>query len=247
MTLLVDLGNSRLKWAWLGDDGALSEGGRAPLGAEPLEAVLEQSFEALDAPARVRVASVRADAEADRLQAWVAQRWGITPELALPAAEGWGVQNAYTEPARLGVDRWLALVAARRRGGRPAVVVDCGTAVTVDALDGGGRHLGGLILPGLAMMRGALQRDAHGIGDATSTEPALLARSTGDAVAAGTLYTLVAAIDRISGDISHALGRGTRHLLTGGDAATVLPLLAGRWEHAPLLVLEGLAATAEPG
>ena len=245
MNLVLDIGNSRIKWACtLGD--ALTERACVPYEASDLAQVLDAQWKHLEPPGGVLAASVRGRAVGDTLRTWVAQHWGQEVDFVAAEAMAHGVRNAYSEPGRLGADRWAALIAAHRlHGEHPACIVDCGTAVTIDALSESGEHMGGLILPGLTMMRRALVERTDGIGEVASGDVSLLARSTEDGVTAGTLYTLVAAIDRIAGDVTAELGVETVRILTGGDAEIMLPLLEGPWQYEPDLVLRGLAAMAQ--
>jgi type III pantothenate kinase len=245
MNLVVDLGNSRMKWACAQGD-ALTERACVPYEAGDLPQVLNAQWKHLGPPAGVFVANVRGRAVGDTLRAWVAERWGQQVDFVAAVPMAHGVHNAYMDPARLGADRWVALIAVHRLyGEHPACIVDCGTAVTIDALSESGEHMGGLILPGLTMMRRALVERTDGIGEVASGRISLLARSTQDGVTAGTLYTLVAAIDRIAGDVTAELGIETMRIMTGGDAEIVLPLLEGPWKYEPDLVLRGLAAMAQ--
>jgi type III pantothenate kinase len=196
-------------------------------------------------PERAAAVSVAAGQHAETLAAWLNQRWGIALERFNAVVSQCGITNAYRDPARLGADRWAALVAARRRTAGTACVVDAGTAVTVDALDANGMFRGGVILPGLALQRAALLRGTAGVAEAQGTEADGLARSTADAVAAGTLLGLAGAIDRLVDEQSRALGATPTIFLTGGDAPRLLPLLRHAVMAAPDLVLEGVARMAE--
>ncbi len=127
-------------------------------------------------------------------------------------------------------------------------VIDCGTAITVDAVDADGQHQGGLIVPGLEMMRGALLKHTHGViydmeAD-SSVEADLLGRNTRGCVEGGTLYAVIAFIDRVVSDLRKELGGEMQCSITGGDAPRVLPLLRGEYRHEPHLVLQGLARLA---
>ncbi len=244
MTLLVDVGNSALKWALL-EEEALVVRGRVNVTELSSNAAFEQQWAALSPPSRVLIASVAATPVADRISAWCRDHWQSETVTVQAQAEGFGVSNGYREPGRLGVDRWLALVAARARGSEAACVVDCGSAVTVDVLDKEGVHLGGLIVPGLEMMKlslgGCAQISLDGDAD---TGISLLARDTHNAVRGGTLYATVAFIDRVVADVGSELPPPMRHLITGGDATTMLGLVRHPFEYVPDLVLEGLAVVA---
>jgi len=247
MILLVDVGNSALKWATLGV-GDLNPGGHVYLTGADAAALVDDLCSDLSVPDRVVVASVGPDAVNEALRQTVARRWGVEAEFLRSSSSARGVINAYREPTRLGIDRWATLVAARADGRWAACIVDCGTAVTVDVLDSEGTHLGGLIVPGLGLMRRALEggTQIHPVEPSgTEGRVALFASDTYDAIQGGSLYALVAFIDRVARDVAVALGEAPKRYVTGGDAPAVLPLLEGRWAHRPDMVLEGLALLAE--
>jgi type III pantothenate kinase len=245
--LVADLGNTRLKWASVKDDGELSGHGAVEHATTGLAQALEGGWGRLRKPSRLVVANVAGATAAGVLTGWAVGRWGVTPEVVVAREAAAGVRNAYPEPERLGADRWAALVGAWALCRGAACVVDCGSAVTADALSAEGDHLGGLILPGLALMRRSLLEGTAGVRPVGEADVALLARNTAGAVAAGTLYALVAAIDRIATDLTAELGGRMETILTGGDAARLLPLLGRRWSHVPDLVLRGLAVLADEG
>jgi len=250
LKLLIDIGNSRIKWATQ-TRGKLQHGEGAPRPAQDgdLTACAEQLWKEIKKPRAVVVSNVAGPAFAAKLSEWIEAYWEVQPRFVVAEQAAFGVTNAYTVPERLGPDRWAALIAARRRGDGAACIIDAGTAVTIDVLAADGAHQGGLIIPGLEMMRRALLERTQDI-QPNATEPArggsaLLARDTRDGVDGGTLYTLVAVIDRVMADVSAELGGQPTRFITGGNAAALLPLLAGDYHHVPELVLEGLAVIAE--
>ena len=244
MMLLLDLGNTALKWAVL-EDGQWLDRGRIEVAELAQPGVFEQAWLCLEPPTRVLLSSVAPPPAVQQISAWCLGTWALSPELVQAGAKAGDVINAYREPGRLGVDRWLAMLAARARTLEPVCVVDCGTAVTVDVLNGQGLHLGGLIVPGLSMMARSLETCTQvRLDGEPDSEAPLLARDTVNAVRGGALYAAVAFIDRVVADVEAELGGAMVHLITGGDASTVLPLLRHPFEHAPDLVLEGLAVLA---
>lgn len=244
MNLVFDLGNSRLKWA-LADPG-LQPGGALPYG-EGFVDRLEATFDAYARPKRVLAVSVAAAENTELLARWLKARWNLVLEQVSAQAAQLGVTNSYAEPTRLGADRWAALIGARARASGSVCVVDCGTAVTIDALDAEGVFRGGVILPGLALQREVLLRRTRGIRAADGTASSCLARDTADAVAAGTLHGLAGAIDRILDKQAAALGAEPQVLITGGDAPAVQPCMQHASTHVPDLVLEGVARIAAQG
>jgi type III pantothenate kinase len=239
--LLLDIGNTRLKWAWW--DQALKSGGaRVHAGHSP-QAVLE----ALDLelkPAELWVASVAAPELRAAVEGWARTRWGLAPHWVSSDTAACGVRNAYAQPARLGVDRWLAMIAAYRRTRGAVFVVDAGTALTIDVVDARGQHRGGLIAPGLDTQRQSLQRGTQVRAIDPGLGPEWLASDTDTAVSWGTLHGVLGLIERVYAAISleHA---AITMILTGGDAPVLQALLAAPSVLAPDLVLEGLAQVAE--
>jgi type III pantothenate kinase len=242
-TLLVDLGNSRLKWAWL--EGRQADATAAlSHRAQDLSRQLDASWGRMPAPARVVLASVADGQRSEAFEAWVQGRWGLSVDRVFSGAQALGVTNAYPEPRQLGVDRWLALIAVHRRFSGPACIVDCGSAITIDGLAPDGRHLGGLILPGLALMRAALLRGT-GLEDLSPPpEPRWLACDTAGAIGYGGLLACVALVERLAARIEEECARVPEIILSGGDGARLQPLLEPASRYEGNLVLSGLAAIA---
>lgn len=241
-TWLFDLGNTRLKFAGIGADGApgpvrsIAHAGRDDF-AQALEATLPQG-------ARAVVASVAAPALRESLLLALAARFGHI-ELASTQAQLDGLRIAYADPRRLGVDRWLALLAVRAQGHAPALLVGVGTAITIDLLDGEGRHHGGLIAPAPRLMREALHaRAAQLPPDGGNVLD--FATDTTDALASGCHAAAAGLVERSMAAAEARIGRAPALLLHGGGAAQLLPA----WPRARLhehLVLQGLARWAALG
>ncbi|MEW8155229.1 MAG: type III pantothenate kinase, partial [Candidatus Thiodiazotropha endolucinida] len=145
MKLYVDIGNSAIKWA-TEDDLHVDILHQAESSNLPAE--IEQAWLKLKKPEAVYIASVRQQDIDAKLLSWIERHWQIIPLFAETRQREHGVTNGYKQPNQLGVDRWLALIAARTLSKLPQIVVDCGSATTIDAMDGEGRHIGGIILPG---------------------------------------------------------------------------------------------------
>jgi len=244
MRLLVDLGNTRLKWVMSGvgtwQPAALELRSAAP------EEALTEAWGDLPAPRAVVAVSVAAAAATEALERWVHARWGIETHWVRAQAEQLGVVNRYREPSALGADRWVALIGARAEFPDSACcVVDCGTAVTVDALTAQGEFLGGVILPGLTLSRSALLQGTAGIRVHEGSEVSCLARTTADAVAAGTLYALTGGIERICAEFEQELGQSMKLVVTGGDADRIAARLTRPVRRVPDLILRGLERIAD--
>ena len=237
--LLIDLGNTRLKWAWW-HDGQLQDGGAVLHRGRDLGAELAQAWRDLPAPRAIHVASVAQPDLRDQLAATLAARWSCPVRIAVSQAEQAGVHNGYHDPVQLGVDRWLAMIGAWRRVQGAVCVVDCGSALTLDILDHQGRHQGGVIAPGLRLMGDALSQGTALpiLVDAIDTP---LGRDTQTAMAAGTLQALQGLVDRCR----RQAPVDAHLLLTGGDAAVIAAGIDGPHELIPDLVLEGLGRTLD--
>ena len=240
----MDIGNSYLKWALL-TGGHRSETRRIDHRRRPVGAAFTACWGELKPPRRIVVASVGADEVNAALTSWTTDRWGLGPCFLSADAEALGVTNAYVEPAMLGVDRWMGLIAVRRQTALPAVIADCGTAITLDALDGRGNHLGGLILPGLAIMHRALFEGTNIPAQELPGPDARLGRSTSEAIASGSTQAIAALIDRLVTDIASRGQASPVLVLTGSDAPRIQPLLRGAGRLQPDLVMEGLHTVAE--
>jgi type III pantothenate kinase len=256
MAVLVDIGNTRIKWASL-ERGRLVSRGSA-VHRDSLAAAIAAFDATLPAKPRIIASNVAGEAVAERLEALVAARPGASLELVATSAERFSVRCAYADPSKLGVDRWVAVLAAHhaQRARAAACVLNAGTAVTFDAVDAGGAHLGGLILPGASLLAAALDRHTSDIGrTAPATAVArgleLLGRNTDAAVGHGAWLALGAALDRAVATVASALGATPVVYLTGGDADALQGWLETRVEVRADLVLEGLAlfagARAEAG
>lgn len=268
--LLLDIGNSRLKWALLSaargsarapgpliDSGALALDPRRrvlPRGGKALARVLAQ----LSAGLPIVGCNVAGGAIERQIGA-VARRAGLPPpRWVRSAARAEGVRNAYREPWRLGSDRWVALIGARAAHPRHALcIISVGTAVTIDLLDARGRHRGGLITPGPSLMIDALLARTAGIrrraGGAAVTadlgaDPAVFwARDTRSALRAGARHGTAALIAQARRAARALLKSAPRLLVTGGGAAAIAALLPAAIRHEPDLVLKGLGVIARAG
>jgi len=240
MMLLLDLGNSRLKWACCeASDAAWTASGSLPWSAQ-LAPVLRQAWATFAAPATVLAASVVDERRETQLDAVVGEcfqravRWVRTP------ASACGVRNAYADPGALGVDRFLNMVAARAAGHAPCVLASAGTALALDALTAEGQHLGGLIAPGAQLMRDSLLAATARIQPGAAGPVVDAARNTADAVNSGCWLALAALVERFALRMGEPLGGAPRLLLTGGDAGQLLPLLGLPAQLAEDGVLRGL-------
>jgi len=267
VVLLADVGNTRIKLAAIALAPPAAGGAAAALAVERLP-VLDRrqdldsrSFrvanlerwlgQAAPGAAIVLVASVH-DAAAARLEAAIAE---ISATRHRPLRQRRLVHGdlplvvAVDEPDRVGIDRLAgaAAAAAIKRTGRPAIVVDCGTAATVNVVSAGGAFVGGAILPGPALMARALAEGTSRLPQVAALDhappPPMPGRSTQDAIAAGIGWGIRGAITRLVAEAEAAVGGDADVLLTGGWRAAVRDALPGAVE-VPELVLAGVALAA---
>jgi type III pantothenate kinase len=243
MRLLVDLGNSRLKWAQSAPN--IWNIGAAAHAGQRMETVLDAAWGKFTRPEKILMSSVATSDARDALFAWCQHQWSLAPVVIQAQMEQLGVKHCYAQPETLGADRWAALIAVRGLTPGSACVVDCGTAVTVDALAANGEFRGGAIFPGLQLLRASLLRGTGGIHAAEGESDSAFGCSTPDAVAAGTLQGLIGAVTRLLEEQMRVLGAGTQVFVTGGDAPLLLPHLRIPAKEVPDLVLRGLARIAD--
>ncbi|MGA7539201.1 MAG: type III pantothenate kinase [Steroidobacteraceae bacterium] len=245
--LLIDIGNSRIKWAWF--TGERLEKARAAeysgWEAQDFARRVIGSRRDID---RILVASVAPDDVSDALAAGAYLAAAPTPEQVTTRRRACGVTIAYIDPWRLGVDRLLAMIAAHWRfARRPVCTVAVGTALTIDLVGADGHHRGGAIIPAPSLMVASLLEGTNGIrrraqGGASGRGRALFGRSTRAAMEQGANYAAAAAVDRAVSEAKGLVGRTPQLVLTGGGAAALQPLIESAGVLVPDLVLEGLAA-----
>ena len=240
MNLLVDMGNTRLKWAVVQDGRLIA--GRALVNSQLNRHELVDIWKIQSPPKCLAIACVSANPLLELVLAVAVELWPNLEIIPVKSqAHAFGVCNAYQQPEKLGVDRWLALVAVRRHYQIPACIVDCGTAITVDLIDANGKHQGGLISPGLTLMRKSLAEGTEALQFHETDYVAGLANFTEAAIYSGTLSAAV-------GLIEHVLTRQpdtVQLILTGGDAGLIAQQLKGKPVIDTDLVLRGLAILME--
>lgn len=239
MKLFIDAGNTRIKWGLRDGEGWVARGtlahGQVPQLAAFLPATIEIS--------RAVVSSVAGSQVDAALQA-VFDESDIDGTWVRSKSSACGVVNGYAQPEQLGCDRWAALIAAWNLKRSACVVVSAGTALTVDALSSHGVFLGGLIVPGLEMMKTALSANTAGVPhlDGNLVEfPA----NTADAVHSGALSAMAGAVRQMIRVLEMREGSEPCILLSGGNAVALQSALGGAGEIVDNLVLEGLVMISE--
>ncbi len=246
--LAIDAGNSRIKWGIADGNGWLRRAWLATAEVETLGAVLKE----LPAPARIVVSNVAGERVREALTRALAG-CGVAPLWVTGRDEQCGVRSGYADPAQLGSDRWAGLIAAWKlyanasnsgQAGRACVVVNAGTTMTVDALSSEGVFLGGVIVPGLDLMRASLER---GTAQLRLQQGAFyyFPDNTADAIMSGAINALAGAIDRMRGYMEETGQGAPLVVLSGGAAALIKPRLNVAVELVDNLVLEGLLEIAK--
>ena len=245
--LLVDIGNTRVKWARLVDGRMGKQHAAANAGwdaGQYARRVIGRGW--AGAENRIVVSSVAGNELNQLLVAAARQAGAPAPEFVASERSAAGVTTEYLDPWRLGVDRFVGAIGAHHlASGQPVCVVNVGTAMTIDLVDGNGLHHGGAIVPGPALMVGSLLTQTNGIRRRATGGPSgvtsLFARTTRTAIGQGALYAAAAVIDRAIEEARAQLGSRPLVLLTGGGSAAIKPLIRNTAVSLPDLVLHGLA------
>lgn len=214
MNVLIDIGNTRLKWLIEHDDQF------GPLMAvdyrqQDFLTALHQAWQAIDIPKTIAIASVSNKQILKSIQQLSLSLWSQA-QLLIPqsTAAAFGVKIAYAQPEKLGIDRWLALIAAHHHYAGNLCIVDCGTAITVDGLQANGSHVGGLICPGLRLMKQALAGNTADLDFSNQPFAVQLETKTEAAIANGVFMAAIGMIEQVM----QKLDSNYQLVITGGDA-----------------------------
>jgi type III pantothenate kinase len=250
MKLLIDIGNSRMKWAWSSAEGLIRFGQTTHRNRD-FSAALAELLHGSTPPVEVRVANVAGPAAGALLNEAVYERFRVRPVFARSPDSAYGLKSGYRSPGQLGIDRWLAMCAAWQKLSCPLCVVDAGTAITIDTVMADGAHSGGLILPGIRLMAAALRQETGDLDrvagpalpqdiSALPMQGGALGVDTAGAIQLGATRAIMALVadclSRLNAEVD-----GAKLAITGGDGAWLAGLLGVPAACYPNLVLEGLA------
>jgi len=240
MNLLVDMGNTRLKWG--GAKGGQIITGQSLVNTRINRQELIELWQGISRPRRIAVSCVSANQLFELVQSVAIELWPDADIVLVKSqAQAFGVINAYQQPGKLGVDRWLSLIAVWQQYQSPACIVDCGTAITVDLIDADGRHQGGLISPGLTLMKKSLGQGTDALPFSETSHVLGLASCTEAAIYSGTLMAAIGLIEQVL----TKQPKNTQLILTGGDAEFIAEQLGIASIVEPDLVLRGLLCVLE--
>ena len=225
LILDLDIGNTATKWRY-GESTGDGDSVEFPNIQGPVE--------------RIRISNV---AYGEDFISESAQReFGVVPEFARSVSKCGGVTNGYRDPSKLGIDRWLAVLAAWHQSRKACVVVDAGTALTIDVVDSDGQHLGGYIVPGIDMCLNALRKNTHNVRVYPmdyAPETRDLGLSTYEAGTQGIVSMLADLISKTHERYEKSLENEVRLWVCGGHAEFLIPWIPEHI-HEPHLVLKGL-------
>ncbi|MBE0468469.1 MAG: type III pantothenate kinase [Methyloprofundus sp.] len=214
MNLLVDIGNTRLKWVLQHSD-KMDSFGAVVHNQDDFSAALISAWQLLSVPDGIYFACVGSIELKQLLITIIEQLWPNCPIQEIHTKKySHGLSNAYLNPEKLGVDRWLVMLGAFEHYPAPLCVVDLGTAITLDVIDEQGQHLGGMIMPGLTLLKQSLSKGTADLNFCSEMHKQGLANYTQAAIYNGCLCA-------VKGFVEAGLRQTTktsRLILTGGDA-----------------------------
>ena len=215
--LLIDLGNSRMKWLF-SEAGQMSDYSAFFYKKSGLQILLEKNLINIK-PQKVALSSVGGSAINAEICDWFDRHWGVKVARATTQKQQLNVVNAYQDVSAMGVDRWLAMLAAYHQHQQAVCVIDCGSAVTCDVITQQAQHLGGLIMPGLTMMQNALLAGAQGVNACLDSHQshAILQNRTQLAVSSGCINLLITGLEGLFKKYEQQVEGDLLCVVTGGD------------------------------
>ena len=237
MNVLVDIGNTRIKWC-IDNNQGIGNGHAIEHQYSSFIKKIQQAWEILDTPETLAIASVSKKQIVEQLKQLAKVLWpNVSLVIAKTSPQAFSVINSYPQANKLGIDRWLGLIALRHYYPGNSCIVDCGTAITIDVLNDQGKHLGGVISPGLQTMKHALFQGTENLFRVDQQFSKGLSNNTEAAIYSGTLYAAIGLIEKVVTDIFTC----QTIVLTGGDAILLSQHLDFKLIIEPDFILKGLA------
>ncbi|MCH9699542.1 MAG: type III pantothenate kinase [Gammaproteobacteria bacterium] len=239
--LLVDIGNTRIKWSFGDMDRLTLDGSQALLHRDEtdLTAQINQLWSTLQPPTQVWVSNVAGSEIENQISNWVQLNWGVKALFIKEISQLPRITSQYSL-GTIGVDRWMALLGLYGRYSLPAIVIDCGTAITADILVEGPIHLGGVIMPGFVLMRESLKQGAKALPVVADCNFDGIGGNTIQAISSGLLNAVAGMVQRLAAQVEGMGCPPPQLVLSGGDAGLIAPVLGGQVEIDPDLVLYGI-------
>ena len=237
--MTIDSGNTHVKWGLHDGSNWLEQGAIA----QDKSILLHQEWKSLPTPHGIIISNVSSIEARKKLSEFLSC-WKIEPRWVTPLVYQCGVRNYYADPSLLGSDRWAALIAAWNWQKKGCLVVDVGTAMTVDALSDTGEFLGGIIVPGFKLMKESLTTNITTLQNQEG-EFCVFPNNTANAIHSGTVHALVGAVKRMSELFFSILGHVPMCIISGGASQQLMSELNMDATVVDNLVLEGLVLIAE--
>lgn len=241
MPLLLDIGNSAVKWAVCQRD-VFDSTGLFNYSAETIEQDIEKHLSILEKPDSIFVSNVAGNEVFKSLNAWVMEQWQQECRQPSVTKEYKGLKNSYPDTKQMGLDRWLSMIASWETYQSALCLVSCGTAMTIDLIGKDGNHNGGYIIPGIELMQKALINNTVQINSEIKKNPSIdCARDTQTAINNGAFIATVSAINEVIDRFRTESNVDITCIITGGMASSIQPLLKHSFYYEPNLVLKGLS------
>lgn len=241
MDFLLDIGNTRIKWAYYNPEKGLVRSGAIEHGNGRSIDDLFQTWHQMTRPNRVYAVNVTGPRIRKFITEWIQSNWKLNIHFLETTRYCMGITNGYENHNQLGIDRWAAILGVRDSYQKAYCVIDCGTAITIDAITSDGTHQGGIIVPGLSLMQKSLitktKKIAYNSKEVTNIFPP---KNTTDAAFLGSQYAAASVIDRFLEETEEQFNTKVEGFITGGDASTIQPLLRKTYRYDPTLVLKGI-------
>jgi len=241
MKLLVDIGNTRIKWA-VEVNGVVEKSSAINHQSQYLEQI-QQKWSVIESPEILAISSVSNQGIVNQLLILAKKLWpNVSFVIAKSTTQGFDITNGYKQANKLGVDRWMGLIALRHYYPGDSCIIDCGTAITIDVLNKQGLHLGGLISPGLQLMKQSLFQGTENLSYVKQAFSLGLSDATDSAIFSGTSLAAVGLIDKV---ITEFAKECQTIVLTGGDAVLLSKYLDYQVFIEQDFILKGLALYAK--
>ena len=237
--MTIDSGNTHVKWGLHDGSNWLEQGTIT----QDKSILLQQEWKSLPTPHSIIISNV-SSIETKKKLSELLSCWKVEPEWITPLVYQGGVRNYYADPSLLGSDRWAALIAAWNWQKKGCLVVDVGTAMTVDALSDTGEFLGGIIVPGFKLMKESLTTNITTLQNQEG-EFSEFPNNTANAIHSGTVHALVGTVKRMSELFFSTLGHVPKCIISGGASQQLMSELNMDASEVDNLVLEGLVLIAE--